>query len=254
MSTSGTVIQKSELIAWINTYNDVINNTEVLNQGTANPFSTMTVPSNTASTALYSEAQNFYTTFSCMSDDEYYGATTIYDGPAGVRDCAATTVWDSRLTQYNDAVSPSNADLIYQIADQGRIIYAPQGSVISGVVTSLLAIQCRNKFTFSNGTNSCGPNVDGANVHGVCSSGDCSCGNCGSGTDNYSLKTCGKHSCGKNTCGKEASGTNQCGKYGCGTYDNGWNSNGGRTKGQWGNGDLSCHYRGNTNYSNRHYM
>ncbi len=197
---AGETLSYTELKNWYTTFNNVISNY-------GGNLSTKSVPSS-GSKAVASNINNLFTAINEMANEEYLGTqSSLYSTD-------------------------------YTVVASGGKITRSSTTPISNTASKITQIKCRNKISYSCGTNNNGTNSDSYNYNGTCSSGSCSNGSC-----SYSTRMCGSKSS-----GNWSNGNNSNGSCSSGTNNNAANSDTSNSSGNQSNGTKIDILNANTSY------
>lgn len=123
----------------------------------------------------------------------------------------------------------------YSVVSSGSKILRSSITPISNTASNLSSISCRNKISYSCGTNSCGNKSNGSDNCGTWGNGTCSNGTCSNGTKGYGANTNNSQPtiCSSGTCssGTRSNGYNSKSTKSTSTKTNGVNSNSDKSNG-----------------------
>lgn len=192
-------------------------------------------------TLSYSELKNWYTIFN-NTIANYGGSLTQKSVPASGSQATPSNI-NNLFTAINEmaeetylGTQPSLYSTDYTVVSSGNKILRSSVTPINNTANKLSQIKCRNKISYSCGTNSCGNKSNGENSDGTwgnasCSKGTCSngskgCGSCFQGSYTRIAYNSGSNSNGSNTNGYNSHSTRSNGTHGNGANNNTIKTNG----------------------------
>lgn len=204
---AGETLSYTELKNWYTIFNNVISNY-------GGSLSTKTVPSS-GSQAIPSNVNNLFTAINEMANETYLGT------------------------------QPSLYSTDYTVVASGNKINRSSITPVSSTASKITSIKCRNKISYSCGTNSSGTQSCGTNSNGTNSD----------GTWGNVSKSDGTHNNGTLTQGTCVQGSKNINSYNSGSNPNGTKSYGynsylDRSNGTNSNGTNSCGTNSNVNKTN----
>lgn len=202
----------------------------------------------------YAELKNWYDAFNTMISN-YGGSISSLSIPAQNETAKATNV-NNIYNKINEFLQdeylqtqPSLYDSDYSIVSSGSTIKRTQSTPISNTASSITSIKCRNKVSYS-----CGTNGSGAQSSGTQSNGSNSSGTQTNGMDSEGTKVNTRCSSGSNTNLWNFNGWgcnfnfNHNGNNSNGTNSNGTNSNSNKSNTSKSSGAIYDILNANTSY------